>query len=84
MLNWFVYTGCIFRPAIMILFFYSNFLAAILKMANLTVIVLYFSLEAVIFYGKFPIRMRMSPYSTNDVRMDLFLDFVSSMASRLY
>ena len=69
----------------MILFFYSNFLAAILKMANLTVIGLYFSLETVIFafYGKFPIRMRMSPYSTNDVRMDLFLGSVSEMESRL-
>ena len=63
----------------MILYFYSNFLAAILKMANLTVMGLYFSLETVIiaFYGKFPIRMRMSSYSTNDVRMDLFLGFVS-------
>ena len=29
--------------------FYSNFLAAILKMANLTVMGLYFSLETVIF-----------------------------------
>ena len=40
----------------MILLFYSNFLAAILKTANLTVIGLYFSLETVIFvfYGKFP------------------------------
>ena len=54
-------------------------------MANLTVIGLYFSLETVIFaiYGKFPIRMRMSSYSTNDVRMDLFLGFVSEMESRL-
>ena len=70
-----------FRPAI----FYSNFLAAILKMAYLTVIGLHFSLETVIFafYGKFPIRMRMSPYSTNDVRMDFFLGFVSEMESRL-
>ena len=69
----------------MILFFYINFLAAILKMANLTVFELYFSLETVIFafYGKFPIRMRMSPFSTNDVRMDLFLCFVSEMESRL-
>ena len=33
------------------------------------------------FYGKFPIRMRMSPYSTNDVRMDFFLGFVSEMES---
>ena len=65
----------VFRPAIMILFFYSNFLAAVLKMANLTVIGLYFSLETVIFafYGKFPMRSRMSPYSTNEVRMDFFL-----------
>ena len=55
-------------------------------MANLTVIGLYFSLETVIFafYGKFPIRMRMSPYSTNDVRMDFFLGFVSEMESRLH
>ena len=69
----------------MILLFYSNFLAAILKMANLTVIGLYFSLETVIFafYVKFPIRMRMSPYFTKDVRMDLFLGFVSEMESRL-
>ena len=69
----------------MILFFYRNFVAAILKMADLTVIGLYFSLETVIFafYGKFPLRMRMSPYSTNDVRMDCFLDFVSKMESRL-
>ena len=54
-------------------------------MANLTVIVLYFGLETVIFafYGKFPIRIRMSPHSTNDVRMDLFLGFVSEMESRL-
>ena len=63
----------------MILFFYSIFLAAILKMANLTVIGTHFSLETVIFafYGKFFIRMRMSPYSTNDVRMNLFRGFVS-------
>ena len=62
----------------MIFFFYSNFLAAILKMANLTVIGLYFSLETAIFalYGKFPKRIRMSLYSTNDVRMDFFLGFV--------
>ena len=54
-------------------------------MANLTVIGLYFILETVIFvfYGKFLIRMRMSPYSTNDVRMDFFLGFVSEMESRL-
>ena len=51
----------------------------------LTVIGLCFSLEIVIFafYGKFPIRMRMSPYSTSDVRMDFFLGFVSEMESRL-
>ena len=69
----------------MILLLYSNFLAAILKMANLTVIGLLFSLETMIFafYGKFPIRMRMSPFSTNDVRMDFFLGFVSEMESRL-
>ena len=69
----------------MILFFYSNFLAVILKMANLTVIGPYFSLETVIFafYGEFSISMRMSPYSTNDVRMDLFIGFVSEMESRL-
>ena len=49
-------------------------LVAIFKMADLTLIGLFFSLETVIFafYGKFPIRMRMSPYSTNDVRMDFF------------
>ena len=56
-------------------------------MANLTVIKLYCSLETVIFafYGKFPIRMRMSPYSTNDVRImsDFFLGFVSEKESRL-
>ena len=54
-------------------------------MANRTVIGLYFSLETSIFgfYGKFPIRMRMSPYSTIDVRMDLFLGFVSEMESRV-
>ena len=75
----------IFKPAIMI-FFYSNFLAAILKMANLTVIELYFSLETVIFafYGNFPIRMRMSPFSTNDVRMDLFLGFESRLMYLVY
>ena len=69
----------------MILFFYSNFLAAILKMASLTVIGPYFSLETVnfAFYGIFSIRMRMSPYSTNDARMDLFIGFVSEMESRL-
>ena len=69
----------------MILFFYSIFLAAILKMANLTVSELYFSFETVIFafYGKFPIRMRMFPYSTNDVRMNFFLGFVSERESRL-
>ena len=52
----------------MILFFYSNFLVAILQMANLTVLGLYFSLETVIFalYREFPIRMRMFPYSTNE------------------
>ena len=68
----------------MILFFYCNFLDAILKMSNLTVIGLYFSLKTVIFafYGKFPIRMRMSPYSTNDVRIDFFPGFVSEMESR--
>ena len=55
-------------------------------MANLTVIGLYFSLKTVLFafYGKFPIRMRMSPYSANNVRMDLFLGFVLEMESRLY
>ena len=70
----------------MILFFYSNFLAANLKMANFIVIGLYFSLETVIlaFYGKFPIRMTMSQYSTNDVRMDFFLGFVSEMESRIF
>ena len=54
-------------------------------MANLTVIRLYFSLETVIFafYGKFPMRMRMSPYSPNDVRMDFFPGLVSEMESRL-
>ena len=64
---------------------YNNFSAVILKIVNLTVIGLYFSLETVIFafYGEFPIRMRMSPYSTNDVRMDFFLGFVSEMESRL-
>ena len=40
----------LFRLAIMILFFYSNFLAAVLKMVNLTVIGLYFSLETVILW----------------------------------
>ena len=67
----------------MISFFYSNFLAAIF--VNLTVIGLYFSLDTVIFafYGKFPIRKRMSPYSTNDVRIDFFVGFVSEMESRL-
>ena len=56
----------------MILFVYSNFLEVILKMANLTVIGPYLSLETVIFafYEKFPIRM--IPYSTNDVLMDFF------------
>ena len=60
-------------------------MAAILKMANLTVIGLYFSLESVIFafYGKFPIRKCMSPYSTHNVRLDLFIGFVSEMESRL-
>ena len=69
----------------MILFFYNNILAVILKMAILTVIGLYFSLETVIFafYGKFPIRMSMFSYSTNDVRMDFFLGFVSEIESRL-
>ena len=67
----------------MILFFYSNFLAAILKMSNLTLIGPYFSLETVsfAFYGEFAIRM--SPYSTNDVRMDLLIGCVSEMESRL-
>ena len=70
----------------MIRFLYSKFVAAILKMAYLTVIGLYFNLETAIFafHGKFPIRMRMSPYSTNDVRLDLFTGFVSEMESRLY
>ena len=53
--------------------------AAILQMAYLTVIGLYFSLETVIF----PIRMRVSPYSTHDVRLDFFTGFVSEMESRL-
>ena len=68
----------------MILFFYSNFLVVIFKMANLTVIGLYFSLETVIlaYYGKFPIRITMSPYSTNNVRVDFSLGFVSEMESR--
>ena len=45
-----------------------------------------FHLETVIFafYGKFPIRMMMSPYSTHGVRMDLFIGFVSEMESRLF
>ena len=51
-------------------------------MANLTVIGLYFNVIFA-FYGKVSIRMRMSPYSTNDVRMDLFLGFISEMESRL-
>ena len=44
-------------------------------MANFTVIGLYFSLEIMIFafYGKFPIRVRMSPYSTNDVKVKVYL-----------
>ena len=44
-------------------------------MANFTVIGLYFSLEIVIFafYGKFPIRVRMSPYSTNDGKVKVYL-----------
>ena len=70
----------------MISCFYSNFVAAILKMANLTVIRPYFSLETVIFafYGKFPIRMRMSPYSTHNVRWTVLQAFnVSEMESRL-
>ena len=60
-------------------------MAAITKMANLKVIGLYFSLETVIFalYGKFAIRMRLSPYSTHDVRLDHFIGFVSEMESRL-
>ena len=54
-------------------------------MANLTVIGLYFSLETVIFafYGEFSIKMRMSPYSTYDVRLDHFIGFVLEMESRL-
>ena len=69
----------------MIRFLYSNFVAAILKMDHLTVIGLFFSLETVIFafHGKFPRRMRMSPYSTHDVRLDLFTGFVSKMESQL-
>ena len=57
-----------------------------LKMDNLTVIRPYFSFETVIFafYGKFPIRMRMAPYSTHDGRLDHFIGFVSEMESRLY
>ena len=69
----------------MILFFLQQLFGDHLKMANLTVIRLYFRLETVIFalYGKFPIRMRMFPYSPNDVRMDFFLGLVSEMESRL-
>ena len=54
-------------------------------MTNLTVIGLYFSLDTVIFafYGKSHIRFRMSPYSTHNVHMDLFLGFDSEMESRL-
>ena len=60
-------------------------MAAILKMANLTVIGPCFSLETVIyaFYGEFPIRMRISPYSTHNDRLDCFTGFVSEMESRL-
>ena len=69
----------------MIFFFDSNFVAAILKMANLRVIRQYFSLETVIFafYGKFPTRIRISPYSTHDVRLDFFTGFVSEMEYQL-
>ena len=65
--------------------FTSNFVAAILKMANLTRTGPYFGLETVIFafYGKFPIRIRMSPYSTHDVLLDHFIGLVSKMESRL-
>ena len=57
------------------LFCYDNFLAAILKMINLTMSGQYFSLDTVIFgiYAKFPIRMMLSPNSTLDVRMDFSL-----------
>ena len=60
-------------------------MAAILKMANLTVIGPYFSLETVVFafYGNFPVRMRMSPYSTHNVRLGCFTGFVLEMESRL-
>ena len=44
---------------------------------------LYFILVIFAFYGKFLIRMAMSPYSTHDVHMDLFIGFVSGMESRL-
>ena len=56
-------------------------MAGILKMDNLTMIGLYFSLETVIFafYAKFPKGMGKSPYSTHDVRLDLFISFVSEM-----
>ena len=66
----------------MIRILYSKFVAAILKMAYLTVIELYFNLYTVIFafFRKFHIRMRMSPYSTqHDVRLDLFTGFVPEM-----
>ena len=60
-------------------------MAAILKGANLTVIVLYFSLETVIFAFKwiFFIRIRMCPYSSLDVHLDTFTGFVSEVESRL-
>ena len=44
-------------------------------MVNLTMSGQYISLETVIsaIYAKFPIRMMLSPNSTNDVRMDFSL-----------
>ena len=60
-----------FRPFIKIIILYSNLLAAILKMVNLTMSGQYFSLETVIseMNAKFPTRMMLSPNSTRDVRM---------------
>ena len=71
-IRWFEYN---FRPFIKIIFCYGDFLAAILKMVNLTMSGHYFSFETVIskIHAKFPIRMMLSPTSTNDVRMDFSL-----------
>ena len=73
---------------IKIIYFYCNLLAVIFKIVNLTMSGQYFSLDTVIseIYAKSPIRMMLSPNSTNAVRMgfslpEWSLDYIVSTIS---